>query len=160
MTQDLARRSATNTLVYGVLTGGIFSAVVWFNLPFLVGLLGASGETLDLAVGYLQIIIPSLPLLLVGMVGGAILRAHGAARLAMMATIWGGLVNAVLDPILIFGLNLELTGAALASVAARITIAVVALLPILRNYGGLARPDLPDWPRISGPSSLWPFRRS
>jgi Na+-driven multidrug efflux pump len=37
------------------------------------------------------------------MVGGAILRAHGAARLAMMATIWGGLVNAVLDPILIFG---------------------------------------------------------
>jgi putative MATE family efflux protein len=138
---DLARRSATNTLVYGVLTGGIFSAVVWLNLPFLVGLLGASGETLDLAVGYLRIIIPSLPLLLVGMVGGAILRAHGAARLAMMATIWGGLVNAVLDPILIFGLNLELTGAALASVAARITIAAVALLPILRNYGGLARPE-------------------
>ncbi len=140
---ELARRRATNTLVYGVLTGGIFSAIVWLNLPFLVGLLGASGETLDLAVGYLQIIIPSLPLLLVGMVGGAILRAHGAARLAMMATIWGGLVNAVLDPILIFGLNLELTGAALASVAARITIAVVALLPILRNYGGLVRPDAP-----------------
>jgi putative MATE family efflux protein len=140
---QLARRRATNTLVYGVLTGSIFSAVVWVNLPFLVGLLGASGETLDLAVGYLQIIVPSLPLLLVGMVGGAILRAHGAARLAMMATIWGGLVNAVLDPILIFGLNLELTGAALASVAARITIAVVALLPILRNYGGLVRPDLP-----------------
>jgi putative MATE family efflux protein len=141
--EDLARRRATNTLLYGVLTGGIFSAVVWFNLPFLVGLLGASGETLDLAVGYLQIIIPSLPLLLVGMVGGAILRAHGAARLAMMATIWGGVANAVLDPILIFGLDLELTGAALASVAARITIAVVALLPVLRNYGGLARPDLP-----------------
>jgi Na+-driven multidrug efflux pump len=87
------------------------------------------------------------------MVGGAILRAHGAARLAMMATIWGGLVNAVLDPILIFGLNLELTGAALASVAARITIAVVALLPILRNYGGLARPDLP-WPGRGLPAGL------
>jgi Na+-driven multidrug efflux pump len=94
------------------------------------------------------------------MVGGAILRAHGAARLAMMATIWGGLVNAVLDPILIFGLNLELTGAALASVAARITIAVVALLPILRNYGGLVRPEPPGLPRISGPSSLWPCPRS
>jgi putative MATE family efflux protein len=138
---DLARRRATNTLVYGVLTGGVFSAVVWLNLPFLVSLLGASGETLDLAVGYLRIIIPTLPLLLVGMVGGAILRAHGAARLAMMATIWGGLVNAVLDPVLIFGLNLELTGAALASVAARLTIATVALLPILRHYGGLARPE-------------------
>lgn len=142
--EDLARRRATNTLIYGVLTGAAFSAVVWVNLPFLVGLLGASDETLDLAVSYLRIIIPSLPILLVGMVGGAILRAHGAARLSMMATIWGGLVNAVLDPILIFGLDLELTGAALASVAARITIAATALIPVIRQFGGLARPGLPS----------------
>ena len=74
------------------------------------------------------------------MVGGAILRAHGAARRAMYATIIGGLVNAVLDPILIFGLDLELTGAALASVAARVAIAATALYPILRHYGGFARP--------------------
>ena len=66
--------------------------------------------------------MPTLPLLLLGMVGGAILRARGDARRAMMATVWGGVVNAVLDPILIFGLDLELTGAALASVAARIAI--------------------------------------
>ena len=69
---------------------------------------------------------------MIGMVGGAILRAHGDAKRAMMATIYGGLVNAVLDPILIFGLDLELTGAALASVAARLTIAAVSLSPILR----------------------------
>lgn len=53
------------------------------------------------------------------MVFGAILRAQGDARRATMATIWGALVNAVLDPILIFGLGLDLTGAALASVAVR-----------------------------------------
>jgi Na+-driven multidrug efflux pump len=74
------------------------------------------------------------------MIGGAILRAHGDARRAMMATIWGGVVNAVLDPILIFGLDLELTGAALASVSARIAIAVVALIPLIRHYGGFDRP--------------------
>jgi hypothetical protein len=74
---------------------------------------------------------------------------------AMMATIWGGLVNAVLDPILIFGLNLELTGAALASVAARLTIAGWRS-PILRHYGGLVRPSRPASRRISGPSSPWP----
>ena len=45
----------------------------------------------------------------------------------MYATIIGGLVNAVLDPILIFGLDLELTGAAMASVAARVAIAVFGL---------------------------------
>jgi len=142
--EDLARRRATNTLVLGVIFGAIFSAIVWLNLPFIVGLLGASDATLDLAVGYLRIIIPTLPFLLVGMVGGAILRAHGDARRAMMATIYGGLVNAVLDPILIFGLDLELTGAALASVAARLTIAATALIPIFRFHGGLCPPSLPE----------------
>ena len=135
-----ARRRATNSLIYGVIFGAIFAAVVWFNLAFLAGLMGATGETLNLAVMYLQIIVPSLPFLMVGMIGGAILRAHGDARRAMMATIWGGLVNAVLDPILIFGLDLELMGAALASVSARIVIAIVALQPLIKYYGGFDTP--------------------
>ena len=135
-----ARRRATNSLIYGVIFGALFAATVWFNLAFLVGLLGATGATLELAVHYLQIIVPSLPFLMIGMIGGAILRAHGDARRAMMATIWGGLVNAVLDPILIFGLDLELTGAALASVCARIVIAITALLPLIRHYGGFDKP--------------------
>ena len=140
---DMARRRSTNALVLGLLFGAVFAALVWINVPALVALIGATGETATLAVHYLRIIVPSLPLLLAGMVGSAILRAHGDARRAMMATIWGGVVNAVLDPILIFGLDLELTGAALATVAARVTIAVTALLPILRHYGGFTRPTLP-----------------
>ena len=139
--QHLATRRATNTLLAGVLFGAIFAAVVWVYLPELSALMGASGVTLDLSVEYLRIIIPSLPLLLAGMVGGAILRAHGAARLSMMATLVGGLVNAVLDPILIFGLDMELRGAAWASVAARVAIGVTALVPIIRSYGGLHMPS-------------------
>lgn len=137
-----ARQQASHAMVYGVVLGGLFALVVWLNLGFLAGLMGASGETLDLAVGYLQIIVPSLPLLIVAMVGGAVLRAHGDARRAMMATVWGGVANAVLDPILIFGLDLELTGAALASVAARAAICITALVPIFRHYGGLEPPDV------------------
>lgn len=158
---DLARQRATNALLLGIVFGAVFAALVWMNLPALVTLLGASGETLELAVLYLRIIVPSLPLLIIGIVGGAILRAHGDARRAMMATIWAGVVNAVLDPILIFGLDLELTGAALASVAARATIAATAVLPILRHYGGFTRPtaaglraDLGPVTAIAGPAIL------
>ena len=141
---DLARRRATTSLLYGVAFGSLFALAVWLSLVPLTALLGATGETQDLAIGFLQIVIPSLPMMLVGMVGGAILRAHGAARTAMMATITGGVVNAVLDPILIFGLDLELTGAAIASFAARVAIGVAALIPILRHYGGLTRPTRDD----------------
>ncbi|MEP5153061.1 MATE family efflux transporter [Planktotalea sp.] len=139
-----AKRKATHALIYGIVFGAIFAALVWLNLGFFVTLLGATGDTHDLAVHYLQIIVPTLPFLMVGMVGGAILRAHGDAKRAMFATISGGVVNAVLDPILIFGLDLELTGAALASVAARLTIAAVSLQPILKFYGGFVRPEARD----------------
>lgn len=138
----LARRRSTNALIVGLGFGALFSAVVWVYLDPLVRLVGASGETLDLAVSYLRIIVPSLPLLVVGMVGGAILRAHGDARRSMTATLVGAAVNGVLDPILIFGLGLDLTGAAIASVCARIAIAAVALLPIIRFHGGFRRPTL------------------
>lgn len=140
--EALARQRATNSLAMGVVLGIVFSALVFVTSPTLVGLLGATGHTADLAVHYLSIIVPTLPLLLLGMTGGAILRAHGDARRAMTATIAGGLVNTVLDPILIFVMGWDLTGAALASVAARVTIAVFGLLPVIRHYGGFVRPTL------------------
>jgi len=138
----LARERTTHALTYGLIFGVIFSVAVWVMLDPLVALLGATGETAALTIHFLRIVVPSVPFLMVGMMGAAILRAHGDARRAMVATIVGGLVNAVLDPILIFGLDLELTGAAMASFAARVAIAVMAILPVIRIYGGIARPRM------------------
>jgi putative MATE family efflux protein len=136
----MASRRAATALFYGMILGGLFALAVWIYTPFLVLLLGATGETAALAVSYLRIIVPSLPILVAAMIGGAILRAHGDARRAMMSTLAGGVVNAVLDPILIFGLDMELTGAAVASVAARVAIAWFALAPVVRLYGGFEKP--------------------
>lgn len=159
--RQMAERRAATSLLYGFLFAVVFAAVVWMNLRSLASLMGASGTTLDLTVGYLQIIIPSLPLLLLGMVGGAILRAHGDARRAMMSTIAGAVVNAVLDPILIFGLDMELSGAAVASVCARGAIAFVALYPLVRVHKALAKPtpaqfrlDFAAIVAIAGPAIL------
>lgn len=136
-----AQRQATNSLIYGAVFGALFAGLVWVFLRPLSALLGASGQTLDLTVSYLSIVVPSLPLLLVGMVGGAILRAHGDAARSMYATIGGAVVSAVLDPILIFGFGLELTGAAISTIFARLAIAGIALVPLVRFYGGFGRPD-------------------
>ncbi|NEY90380.1 MATE family efflux transporter [Rhodobacteraceae bacterium KMS-5] len=136
----LAREKATNGLILGIGLGVVFAGLVWVLLPGFAGLLGATGRTRDLAVHFLAIVVPSQPFLLVGMIGGAILRSHGDARRAMMATVWGALVNAALDPVLIFGLGWGLTGAGIASVVSRVVIAVMALVPIIRHHGGFDRP--------------------
>ena len=138
--QTAAQQRSTTAMLLGVLFGFLFALLVWANIPFLVALVGASGETLSLATLYLRIIIPSLPLLVIGMIGSAILRAHGDATRSMLVTVSGGVVNAILDPILIFGLDMGLSGAAWASVGARCAIAFMALWPIFRHYGGLKWP--------------------
>ncbi|TNF22541.1 MAG: MATE family efflux transporter [Rhodobacteraceae bacterium] len=157
----LARSRGTNALIIGLGLGIAFAALIWVNIRPLVGALGATGETRELAVSFMQIVLPSLPVLLIGVVGGAILRAHGDARRSMMVMIIGGAVNAALDPVLIFGLDLELTGAALSSIAARITLAVLALRAIARHHGGFDRPrlgalgrDAGNVMRIAGPAVL------
>ncbi len=85
-----ARRKTGSALAWGVVFGALFAGLVWAFVPALVGLLGAEGDVAGLATSYLRIIVPTLPFLLVGMMGGAILRAHGDAKRAMMATSMAG----------------------------------------------------------------------
>lgn len=137
-----AREYATSVVVFGAITGVILPILILFNLRYLLEFLGAEGEALRLAIRYVSIILPTMPLMAIAMAAMAVLRAHGDAKRSMYSTLLGGVVNAVLDPILIFGLSMGLDGAAIASVCARITMLIVAMRPAIRIYNGFARPDL------------------
>ena len=138
-----ARQIASSVMVFGILISTALAALCWVFAPSLLGLIGAKGATQDLAVGYFRIVVTAMPVAAVGMMATGILRARGDARRAMIVTLTAGAVNAVLDPILIFGFGLGLDGAAYASVAARIATVITALYPIFKYYGGFAKIDLP-----------------
>lgn len=156
-----AAQYATSVAMYGmIVTIGVVILVFTLLSPTL-SFLGASGETKELATSYLTIILPSLPVLMLGMVGSGVLRAHGDATRAMTVTLTGGVVNAIFDPILIFWVGLGLDGAAYASVLARIAIAGAALYPAITKYNGFARPQMAFFSRdasavfaIAGPAVL------
>ena len=133
-----ARKIATNVIAFGVAITSILALLCWIFAPALLGLIGAEGTTLDLAVGYFRIVVAAMPIGAIGMMASGILRAHGDARRAMNVTLTAGAVNAILDPIFIFWMGLGLDGAAYASVAARVSTMVMALYPIFRHYGGFA----------------------
>jgi putative MATE family efflux protein len=132
----LARQRTTEGLVLSAVLSVLLSAVVWILLPQIVDLLGAKGRTAEETLWFLQLVIPGQPLLTVGIVGAAVMRAHGAARRAMMVTVWGAIVLALLDPVFILWADLGLTGAAMAGWGSRLAMAALGLWPIWRALGG------------------------
>ena len=133
---ERATELLTHVLIVGVAFAIAFAALIYVNLYNLTGLVGATGQTQELAVSYLQILIPTMPIMMTGIIASAALRSHGAAKLSMMVTLIAGVINAVLDPIFIFGLDMGLQGAAWASAISRVSIAATALWYIYKRFGG------------------------
>ena len=159
--RDLARRYCTSSLLFNALVSTVISVIAWFNLPTLLAALGASGQTLDYAISYAGIILPNMPVLVLGMGMAAGVRAVGDARRSMWATIMGSLVNAGLDPLFIFTFGWGLEGAALASVVSRTVmmgiawhaIAVVHKLPCRITWNQFLE-DMKPILTIAGPAVL------
>lgn len=124
--RDLASRYCSSGLIFSVLVSVVISFFGWLYLEDLLRLLGASGLTLEYATRYAGILLPNMPVLVLGMSAAAGVRALGDARRSMWATVTGSLVNGVLDPLFIFTLGWGLEGAAWASVVARLVVLAVA----------------------------------
>jgi putative MATE family efflux protein len=133
-----ARVTAANVLAYSLILTSVIAIIVWFSVPWFLSLLGAGGRAHLLAGQYLRIVVPSMPILALAMGCTGLLRARGDAKRAMYATVAGGLVNAVLDPIFIFTLGLGIQGAAIASVIARVAVVFVALYGVLAVHKALS----------------------
>ncbi|MCB5160872.1 MATE family efflux transporter [Marinomonas algarum] len=142
---ELAKRRAVNVLAFGIFFS---TGVVWFlwpNISHILLYIGATGRTLDLATGYLQILVLGMPAVMIGMIGSGIMRALGDARRAMYTTLVGGLVNAVLDPIFIFAFGLGVQGAAIASLIARFSMVAVSYYGVVHIHKMLGEFDLMDF---------------
>lgn len=119
---ERAKRYLVNIYVFNLLLTIPLAITIWLAVPYLLQMLGAGGRALELATSYLRIIIPSMPVLAIAMASNGALRALGDAKRSMFAMLAGSIVNAILDPIFIFALELGVDGAAYASVAARFAI--------------------------------------
>lgn len=122
-----AKRVATNVFVFGFLLALVLASVLLIFIDPFLSLIGAEGEAKVQALRYLYILLPSVPFFALSMCGNGVLRGLGDARRAMYVTLSGAIVNAILDPIFIFGLGLEIRGAAIATLIARLTMVGVAL---------------------------------
>ncbi|MGL4490473.1 MAG: MATE family efflux transporter [Rhizobiaceae bacterium] len=114
--------------------------VVAFARP-LTAMMGAQGETLDISVRFMNMVVPSMPLMAVGMSAAALLRAKGDARRSMYVTLAAAAVTAVLDPLFIFTFKLGIDGAAIVTVISRFALLGVGLYCVISIHKMLTIPS-------------------
>ncbi|MDR0891116.1 MAG: MATE family efflux transporter [Mediterranea sp.] len=129
---DTAQRVLGNVVVLNVVLGLAFSVV---TLPFLDPILyffGASKDTVGYAHDYMVVILLGnvVTHLYFGLNG--VLRSAGHPQMSMYATIGTVVVNAILDPLFIYGFGWGIQGAAIATVISQL-LALLWLCKLFMN---------------------------
>jgi len=119
---ERTKQSATVINYLSFLLATIVVAICWWSMDFIFTWMGASAELQVLIREYMVIWFPGSVLVVCLMTGNSLLRACGDTKTPSMLMAAAGFINAVLDPLLIFGPGpfpaLGIQGAAWATVIA------------------------------------------
>lgn len=119
-----ARRWVGDALLLALGLGIIVTVVLQVLAPVFVDLMGATPEVAGPAVGYLRIRALASVAVLVVTVGHGAFRGHKDTVTPLKVAVVVNGINLILDPLLIFGLDLGLAGAAVATVIAQFVGAI------------------------------------
>ncbi len=114
--RDSVRRVSAFCFYVAILTGIVIAVPLLLLRRPVLGLLGASENTLGHAGAYYTVIVAGAPLVILSFIHTNLIRSEGLSTLSMVATVSGSLLNIALDPIFISALGWGARGAALATV--------------------------------------------
>lgn len=130
---DTATRYASTGFFTALLLGGILGVVGLFTLDGFMLLLGSTDTILPHASGYAFYILLAAPIMMSSLVMNNILRYEGKAFFAMIGLVFGGILNMILDPILIFSCDMGTAGAGLATAISQCVSFLLLLSAFLRK---------------------------
>ena len=129
-----ANHSAGQGVLITVLVSLILTPFLLLTAEYTMGIMGA-GDTVKECLEYAYPLYASTFLILLSGVMSGMLRGEGAAKRSMAIQVIGAVVNIILDPIMIYGLDMGVAGAAWATVIAFGTSCVIAAYWYLRGKG-------------------------
>lgn len=129
-----AEKVLGNAFVLLVGSGIIYMILGQIFLVPLLQLFGASPTVLPFSIEYMRVIFFGSTFQIVSMGLNHFIRADGSPKIAMMTMFIGAGINIVLDPIFIFGLNMGMMGAALATIIAQGVSAIWVVLHFLGKH--------------------------
>ncbi|MBQ3063509.1 MAG: MATE family efflux transporter [Clostridia bacterium] len=128
-----AETMAITSFVWSLISGAVITVLGLLLLRPLANLLGATPTILPYAIDYMWVILLGAPLMTASLVLNNQLRFQGNAIYAMVGLCTGAVLNIALDPILIFGLDMGVMGAAVATVVSQAVSFVLLLVGCSRG---------------------------
>lgn len=125
--KETADRVAITALHGSVFSGAVVILCVVLFLQPILGRLGAIDSVMPYAVAYTRIYIVFSIFNVFNVAMNNIVSSEGAAKTAMCALMAGAVLNVVLDPVFIYGLDLGVTGAAIATAISQFVSTLVYL---------------------------------
>ncbi|MDR0473791.1 MAG: MATE family efflux transporter [Treponema sp.] len=112
-----AKAYTSSTLFIGIICGLIYTTIMLLFRFQLIGFFNFKEENvIKLAEKYLSVVSLTIPLAFLSATMGAVFTASGNSRTPFLCNAVGTSINMVLDPILIFTLQLGVSGAAYATI--------------------------------------------
>lgn len=121
---NTAEKIVGNCFSFLMICAVFLTAVFYITAPKLLVLFGASSVTLSYAVSYARIYILGSVFVLIVLGMNLFITTQGFAKISMLTTVIGAVINIILDPIFIFVLGMGVRGAALATVISQAVGAV------------------------------------
>ena len=97
----------------------------------MVRLLGATPTCEQYSIDYATYVLLAAPFMAANFVMNQCLRSEGSATLSMIGMGFGGILNCVLDPIFIFGLDMGVAGASLATAISKLVSFAILVFPYI-----------------------------
>lgn len=119
---------ATVALLTSAILGIVTAIVLFCYLDGVLKFMGAIPSIIEISKSYTGIFIVGGILGAINVTVGNLAVAQGAAKISLKAMILGSISNMILDPIFIFGLNLGVRGAAIATLIARVITSLMYLI--------------------------------
>lgn len=116
-----------NAVVLLAGSGLVLSIITLLFLKPLLLFFGSPKAVLPYAMEYTKITAFGFPFLLLSTGGGHLIRADGRPRITMLCNLVGAVLNTILDALFVFGLNLGMSGAALATIIGQIVSGTLAI---------------------------------
>ena len=116
-----------NAVVLLAGSGLVLSIITLLFLEPLLLFFGSPKSVLPYAMEYTKITAFGFPFLLLSTGGGHLIRADGRPRITMLCNLVGAVLNTILDALFVFGLNLGMSGAALATIIGQIVSGALAI---------------------------------